>query len=485
MRAAARLGAALAVAAGSAALAGCGDNYTADLDSLPIVLHRAPLGAPAASGITGQGALVVTASPPGAADQPGQSFDMVVGTGTPLTLLAGAATTATEKVGFDLIDPTLPMPPGPAVRGTFRGVSVLRMPLQPPGDGGMVPGGIMGGDILRRYSVQVRLGATCATPPCSSMTFWSHLGPDLGFLEDSGYAVLRFSLFGGGEVTAKGDPDFLGQRAPLVLSPTRIVLRTCAAPTAFSPDQARDMCCKDADAARLATGIDLSLVLDTGVGPMVLSQSAWERVKTGLMTRTPPVTVPPEVSGPLSLATWPTPIAAVWSTIPSFAVVDNETGVNTDPGPCVELGRSRRIEQVSFQTVNGIAPDACTQPCDSDPREPDKAQNSAAYLELTAAIPVAVIADEEPYLQGLRFDVRPEGPEVDGLLGAGALQRARVELDYQSAPGRAVFSCELDAPRSECWAAARCPRLPSSQDVHRCFGLPPHGLAATCAPSGC
>src|SRR5262249_52986290 len=151
-----------------------------------------------------------------------------VGTGTPLTLLAGGPTNETEKVGFDLIDPTLPNPPGPAVRGTFRGVSVLRLPLQPPGAGGDLPGGIMGGDILRRYSVQMRFGATCTTPPyvCSSMTFWSHLGPDLGFLEDSGYAVLKFSLFGGGEVTAKGDPDFLGQRGPLVLSPTRIVLRT-------------------------------------------------------------------------------------------------------------------------------------------------------------------------------------------------------------------------------------------------------------------
>jgi len=481
VRAAARFGAALAVAAGSVDVGltpGCGDNYTADLDSLPIVLHRAPLGAPAASGATAQGALLLTASPPGAANQ---TYDMVVGTGTPLTLLAGAPTNETEQVGFDLIDPTLPNPPGPAVRGTFRGVSVLRLPLQAPGDGGMIPGAIMGGDILRRYSVQMRLGATCPPPDyvCSSVTFWSHLGPDLGFLEDSGYAALKFSLFGGGEVTAKGDPDFLGQRGPLVLSPTRIVLRTCAAPAAFSPDQARDMCCKDPDAARLATGIDLALLLDTGTGPMVLGQSAWDRVKAKLTD------VPVESSGQLLIATWPTAIAATWSTIPRFAVVDNETEANVDPGPCVELGRSRRIEQVSFQTVNGIAPDACTQPCDNDPREPDKAQNSAAYLELTGPIPVAVIADEEPYLQGLRFDVRPEGPEVDGLIGAGALGRARLEIDYQSAPGLAVFSCELDAPRSECWAAARCPRLPSASDLHRCFGLPPHGLAPTCAPSGC
>jgi hypothetical protein len=239
------------------------------------------------------------------------------------------------------------------------------------------------------------------------------------------------------------------------------------------------MCCKEMDAARLATGVDLALVLDTGIGPLVLGQAAWTRVAAKLAT------APAMMSGPLRIATWPDPIAASWSTLPRFALVDLEAGGATDPGPCVELGRARRVEQVSFQTVMGLAPDACTQPCDNDPREPDKSQNSAAYLELTDQIPVAVIADEEPYLQGLRFDVRPEGPEVDGIVGAGALGRSRVEIDYLSGPARAVFSCEPEAPRTECRAAARCPRLPDRGDQHLCFGLPLHGLAATCANSGC
>jgi hypothetical protein len=239
------------------------------------------------------------------------------------------------------------------------------------------------------------------------------------------------------------------------------------------------MCCNEMDAKARATGVDLALVLATGVGPMVLSQSAWTRVVARLGT------APPMTPNDLWIATWPTVIKANWTAIPKFALVDNETGSATDPGPCVELARSRRIEQVSYQTVKGITPDACTQPCDSDPRENNKAQNSAAYLELTGTIPVAVIADEEPFLQGLRFDVRPEGPEVDGLLGAGALGRSRVEIDYVSSTARAVFSCELDVLRSECWAAARCPRLPEASDVHRCFGLEPHARAPTCASSGC
>jgi hypothetical protein len=470
------LAAAASIAGGSVlSTAGCSDNYRAVLDSMPIALTRAPVG----GGMTGDGAMVALASAP---DEPAMSFPMPVSTGTSLTLLQDGGATgqfATQKAGFDLLDPT-----NAAVRGMFRGVSLLRLPLQPIGDGSVMPGGILSGDILRRYTVDMRFGAACtsASGRCSSMTIWGHLGADLGFLEDAGYAVIRFALYGGGEVTAEGDPDFTGQRGPLVLPPTRIVFRTCAVPADFAPDLPLEtMCCREADALQRATGVDLALMLDTGVGPLVLSASAWGRVKAKLAA------APVETAGgELRIATWPYPInAIVWSTLPKFALVDNEVGAATDPGPCVELARARRIEQVSYHTVMGLTPDACTLPCDNDPREPDKSQNSAAYVEVSGQIPVAVIADEEEYLQGLRFDIRPEGPEIDGVIGAGALGRSRVELDYLSNPTRAVFSCEPEAPRTECLASARCPRLPDRTFQHLCFGLPRHGLAATCAPSGC
>ena len=46
----------------------------------------------------------------------------------------------------------------------------------------------------------------------------------------------------------------------------------------------RETCCREPDAARLATGVDLALLLDTGVGPLVLSRAAWARIKTRLLT---------------------------------------------------------------------------------------------------------------------------------------------------------------------------------------------------------
>ena len=174
----------------------------------------------------------------------------------------------------------------------------------------------------------------------------------------------------------------------------------------------------------------------------------------------------------------------LWATIPRFVLINLEAGPDNDPGPCVELGRSRRTEMVSYQNqvVAAPAPALCGARCDVDPNNTGEAANSAAYLEISGQIPVAVIADDDEFLQGLRFDVLPEGPELDGLVGANALGRSRLELDYLSSPARAVFSCETDAPREVCWAAARCPQLPDPSSVHYCFGLGPHGLPASCVP---
>ena len=211
-------------------------------------------------------------------------------------------------------------------------------------------------------------------------------------------------------------------------------------------------------------------MIDTGVGPLVLSASAWARVVAAAAQALPtPITLPcrpapptPPAPPPLYVATWPKPIdVLLWATIPRFALINLEAGADNDPGPCVELGRSRRTEIVSYRQGHRPRPRSLRRrAATSIPTTRGEAQNSAAYLEIGGQIPVAVISDDEPFLQGLRFDVLPEGPELDGLVGANALGRSRLELDYLSSPSRAVFSCETDAPREACWAAARCPQLP-------------------------
>jgi hypothetical protein len=506
MRAAGRARAwALFAGAGLAAVVGAG-GCTADccnVDSFPIALTRAPLGAPSSNASVGDagasplvdgGALMALAGLPNA--PAGDTFPMVIDTGSPFTILAGPPTgnAETSTGGWNLYQAgASPVPPSmfPPLRATFRNWDVIEVPLYPAGDPTSLPLGVLGADLLRGYSVEFRFGALCGaggSTLCPSMTFWSHLGEDASLLEDAGYAVLTFTAFGGGEITADGDPDFLGLRGPLDVPATRVVLRTCAVPDAFSPGAGSPRlsvasCTNGQAALAQASGVDLSLMIDTGVGPLVLSASAWARVvaaagqmlPTPIVLPLPPPTPPPSPLPPLYVATWSMPIdVLLWATIPRFVLINLEAGPDLDPGPCVELARSRRTEIVSARGL-------CGAPCDVDPDNTGEAANSAAYLELSGQIPVAVISDDEPFLQGLRFDVLPEGPELDGLVGANALGRSRLELDYLSSPSRAVFSCETDAPREACWAAARCPQLPDHSSVHYCFGLGPQELPATCA----
>ena len=496
----------LALAAALPGAAGCSQSCCT-VDSYPIPLGRAPLGVPplppadagaeggVAAGPDGGALLAVAALPA----TPGATFQMVVDTGSPFTLLAGAsgAASQTEQASWNLYSAGAFPPPGPPERATFRGWDVFQAPLQPVGDASFSPGGVLGADLLRNYSVELRFGALCApgsTALCSSMTFWSHLGEDLSLLEDAGYAVINFTPFGGGEVTADGDPDFLGLRGPLTIPATRVVLRGCAladpfTPTAGSPRLSIPACATARDAVAQSSGVDLSLMIDTGVGPLVLAASAWQRVvAAGLVSEPTALALPaapsaPSGAPPLRIATWPDPIdVLLWTTIPRYALVNLEVGANDDPGPCVELARARRTEIVSYNTVTDPARELCGARCDVDPTNSGVAQNSAAYLEVSGEVPVAVISDDEPFLQALRFDVLPEGPELDGLVGAAALGRARLELDYVSQSPRAVFSCETDAPRDICWAAARCPQLPDHNAQHYCFGLPAHGLPPACLP---
>ena len=486
---------------GAAAAAGGCSQSCCTVDSYPIALGRAPLGAPPlpapspdggvpdAAPLPDGGALLALAGLPGA--PAGQTFPMVIDTGSPFTVLTGPAGvgSATTAAGWNLYGAGVTPAP---LRAAFRSWDVIEAPLFPAGDVTVLPPqGVLGADLLHDYSVEFRFGALCAVGGsafCPSMTFWNHLGEDESLLEDAGYAVVFFTAFGGGEVTADGDPDFLGLRGPLTVPATRVVLRTCAVPDAFSPatflNTRPPACVTSMDAIQQSSGLDLSLLVDTGVGPMVLGASAWQRLvaKSSVPLPSIPAAPPTPTPPPLYVATWPVPIdVLLWASIPRFALVNLEAGTNLDPGPCVELGRARRTEIVSYDTVMNPALEVCGQPCDVDPNNSSEAANSAAYLEIGGQIPVAVISDDEPFLQGLRFDVLPEGPELDGLVGANALGRARMEIDYLSSPSRVVFSCESDADRSGCWAAARCPQLPDRSSVHYCFDLPAHTLPAACA----
>jgi hypothetical protein len=448
---------------------GCSEDCCI-IDSFSIPLIWSPLGAARPGGL-----LARARSSALNGDQP---FDMAVDTGSPLTVSLGSADGTPDTVtrDFDILG----APPDYPVRARFRGINMVPVALGSAGDAMTQPTAVMGGDFLRAFSVELRFGVP-------SMTLWPNQRADDGFLEDVGDAVIHFTPFGGGEITANGTPDIFGQRGPASIDPTRIVFRACVAPDVFNPETSPDQrCCERGDAITNATGAPLSLLLATGTGPLILSRSAWTRVMPHLLAA-----APAETAGLLYLTASATPLQASWTSLPAsahVALVNQETTAANDAGPCVDLARSRRIEWVALRQQKYPELRVCVQPCDTDPNDAGKAQSSAAYVEVGglagAEIPVAILADTEPLLEGLRSDIRPEGPELDGIIGAGVLAQTRVEIDYRSTGMRAIFSCETD-DRDQCWAGARCPRLPDQTTTHTCFNLPLAGLPATCADDMC
>jgi hypothetical protein len=332
---------------------------------------------------------------------------------------------------------------------------------------------VLGGDLLSGLSVEISMyGPT--------LTFWRRQPATDGFLATVGYAVLHLPRRGGGQLVALDPGDRLGQRQAHQFPPSRLLLRACAAPLPFDRTQSPPTRCCAAEERRFSPGgADLALVLSTGVGPIVLGRAAWERVRVRLGA----ADLMPLEDRPLLVAMAARPVPAQWTRLPRLALVNAEAPRELDPGPCAELGRARRLELVAISQAANATRAACALPCDRDPREPARAQNTAAYLELGDSLEVAIVDDVTPFLQAIRTEVRPAGPEVDGLLGAAALAGTRFEMDPFEGDTRAIFTCEAALAPERCRAVPRCARLPDSSQRRACFGLPAHGLPEMCEDS--
>jgi hypothetical protein len=487
MKVRALIGAALAC--GLTAAAGC-DHPCCNVDNQTIPLLAGP-----------GGELMVSVATDAEANGAGMAL---LDPGSPVTLWNRLGAPEVTHRDLRLLGPAQPQRPAP-LRASFRDVTVVETPLGSIGAGGgtTTVAAIIGADLLGNFAVEFGFATR-------EMTFWRRESASDGFLNAAGYAVLHLPRRGGGRLEVQTPRDWLGRHPPLDVAPSRLLLRACAAPPTFRREDPLPAQCCPADLFRLGVGTNLSLLLSTGVGPLVLGQAAWNRVlQLPEMQASPPVME----ARALNVAFSATPIPALWTSIPRMALVDRQADLVSDPGPCAELGRARRTEQVALSQSQNSEIAFCAQPCDREGRAGTLAENSAAYLELEGQIEVAVIDDTTPFLQGLRAEVRPQGPEVDGLIGARALGRTHLEIDYFNTDPRAIFSCEPyvagpsgvvgpgDGPNVDgqvggpglmdvglgCRAVGSCPRLPDGSQTHRCFGLPPHGLPKMCdnAPRSC
>ena len=190
----------------------------------------------------------------------------------------------------------------------------------------------------------------------------------------------------------------------------RIAIGACLA---FDPEQDPDLV---TDA-----GADVQLVVSTGIGPTILSQSAFGRYldATGETLTLTPATV---------WLPWG-PVTGEATTISRMALVG---GYDDQRGPC----RQVYAHHLLTARDNGCADnDDC--PC------PDaRVCRVPAIVELSppARLPVLIIPDDDLLLQSLRTELRPRTAEVDGILGTSALAPTSIDVDPPN--NRVLIRCE-------------------------------------------
>ena len=178
-------------------------------------------------------------------------------------------------------------------------------------------------------------------------------------------------------------------------------------------------------------GTDALLVVSTGIGPSVLAASAYQRYAAA--SGAPALADLPQAELHLSSTTSTVRLAEIGRlALVGHLTQDNQT---QDRGPCRELYLNRLMAEggCGGGTDGGPAPASC--PCPNG----DSFCRTAAAIDRLGPVQVAVVNDDDPALQALRDELRPDRAELDGILGGAALAPLRMELDYPS--NRVVLRC--------------------------------------------
>ncbi len=303
-------------------------------------------------------------------------------------------------------------------------------------------GALLGTDILGRASMRLDF-------PARELRFFPEMAGTEADLTSDCQAVFSSAFAGGGTILVGGtEVPYSGRRA---------VIGAC-----LDREDASD---------EVDRGIDALMAISTGTGMSLLAASAYDRYAA--YTGAPPRD--DLIAGQLYLASGPTDV--VFTEIGRAALVGSLSDESGERGPCRELYLNR-LMSVDACNQGGVAPCPCP--------DNDRFCRTAAAVDLTGPIAVAVVPDDHPLLQSLRDELRPERPELDGVLGASALSRLRVDLDYPN--GRMVARCRvpigcktLPAVRSESSLADldRC----RSEDLALPDAGPPVGIDGGAAAS--
>lgn len=179
-------------------------------------------------------------------------------------------------------------------------------------------------------------------------------------------------------------------------------------------------------------GADVLLVLSTAIGVSILDETGYARFRQVVPAAPALETLP---SATVNLPSGPT--TGKLASLPSLALVGNSPG--SPRAPCRQVFAHHLLATANCPALDHDhrQDPGAECPCTS----PDLFCGVPAILELApvAGIDVLVVSDADPTLQALRTELRPDQPEVDGILGTTAMRSVELDLDYLHA--RLVGRC--------------------------------------------
>ena len=205
---------------------------------------------------------------------------------------------------------------------------------------------------------------------------------------------------------------------------TRIAVDACLAPN------------PDPTILQSQRGVDVLFVASTAIGISLLDQSAYERYRT-LVTTAPAYEDLPDDSVLL-------PSGAVAGRRTNIATIDFAGKSSSNPrAPCRQVYASRLMIQHDC-----TAADDC--PCTVDDPNNGTYCGVPAIIELAppTGFDVLIVDDNDPTLQALRTELRPDQPEVDGVLGTSAIRL--IELDLDQPDNWMLARCQNPADKTTC-----------------------------------
>lgn len=272
---------------------------------------------------------------------------------------------------------------------------------------------IVGADLLARNAVRFAFDA-------AEMSFFPDIAGDDAQRGAMCEAIFNQPFQGGGTAIIGG--------AEVNVTGRRIAIDACF----FPPDQT-----EITRPTGIEDGVASLFVVSTGLAVTIVNQTTYERYRS-MLGGSPPAFVD------LPQSTLYLPSGGITAGMARMNRLALVAEISDERGPCEERYAN------DFLTENEGCEDPQSETCPCTDNSAFCRAGAVAEMNYTDPMgddhgfDVAVVPDDDNTLQALRNELRPESPEVSGILGANALRALVMDVDYPN--GRVLLRCATPTP---------------------------------------